>query len=110
MGGCRDLGLGQFCCPGNSNTTQSVCCNTDPNPPTTQAPVRSASASTAASIQATASMNLAVSGWHSTFSKTCKKTSLSFRPFDVKSWDQKELQYLAAENSSTTVRMCHKDI
>jgi len=60
--GCRDLGLGQFCCPGNSNTTQSVCCNTDPNPPTTQAPVRSASASTAASIVQAASMNLAVFG------------------------------------------------
>ncbi|TRY73297.1 hypothetical protein TCAL_13046 [Tigriopus californicus] len=38
--GCRDLGLGQFCCPRDNGT--DVCCNTDPNPPTTQAPVRAA--------------------------------------------------------------------
>jgi len=30
--GCRDLGLGQFCCPSKEGG-QNMCCNTDPNPP-----------------------------------------------------------------------------
>lgn len=30
--GCRDLGLGQFCCPRNGD---KVCCDEDPNPPPT---------------------------------------------------------------------------
>lgn len=35
--GCQDLGLGHFCCPTN-NPNKNVCCNTDPNPPTTPVP------------------------------------------------------------------------
>jgi len=31
--GCRDLGLGNFCCPRNGS--DKVCCDTDPNPPST---------------------------------------------------------------------------
>jgi len=41
---CQDLGYGKFCCPqksGNSNTTaSSICCDINPNPPSTPAPVR----------------------------------------------------------------------
>lgn len=37
--GCEDLGLGKFCCP-QGEGKDSVCCNTDPNPPpSTAAPV-----------------------------------------------------------------------
>ncbi|XP_023348663.1 uncharacterized protein LOC111717396 isoform X2 [Eurytemora carolleeae] len=36
---CKDLGYGDFCCPvKGSNTTSSVCCNTNPNPPPTRPP------------------------------------------------------------------------
>lgn len=33
---CQDLGLGDFCCPTDNNST--ICCDTDPNPKPTQAP------------------------------------------------------------------------
>lgn len=57
--GCQDLGLGDYCCPGKTNGTQSECCDQDPNPPpTTQPPALSQTAS-ANSIQS-ASMTLAV--------------------------------------------------
>ena len=43
----QDLGLGQFCCPAKDNTTSPMCCNTDPNPPTTPKPLNSTSATPA---------------------------------------------------------------
>jgi len=59
--GCQDLGLGNFCCPGKTNGTQSVCCNEDPNPPTTLAPVVDSQTAGTASTK-TVSMTLAFLG------------------------------------------------
>jgi hypothetical protein len=50
--GCEDLGLGKFCCP-QGKGKDSICCNTDPNPPPpTISPQQSKG--DAPSIQATA--------------------------------------------------------
>lgn len=57
--GCRDLGLGQFCCPGKGGSGESTCCDVDPNPPTTPYPM-SAAVGTASQIQAAMSLIILV--------------------------------------------------
>lgn len=49
--GCEDLGLGKFCCPrGKGN--DSVCCDTDPNPPPAPKQVEGRGAATSANAAA----------------------------------------------------------
>jgi len=57
--GCRDLGLGQFCCPGK-NGSENVCCDQDPNPPppTTAYPMSAAVGSS--SIQTVSQMAVTI--------------------------------------------------
>lgn len=54
--GCQDLAMGQFCCP-SANNTKAVCCNTDPNPPTTQSPQSASNTSDASRLLLTSSIS-----------------------------------------------------
>jgi hypothetical protein len=55
----QDLGLGKYCCPSASNETQSVCCNVDPNPPTTPYPMPASALGSAARPGSVASIVVA---------------------------------------------------
>lgn len=56
--GCQDLGLGKYCCPSNNNgnETMSVCCDVDPNPPTTPYPMPASALGTATQLDSMASV------------------------------------------------------